>query len=911
MELCSSPFIMWATDHDLRHPSYLSRLIGEFAKDDSVVLAYSRTVIIDVDDNVVQYAPDLLDTRNLAAVERFSKIMWHYMWGNMVFGLYRSDALRELLQQDFSYAGMDHLQMAFLGLLGSIAQVDEFLFFRRDNRPEEDEDAMRRRQLDWCVKAGPERIIPMNMLGYGHIKAVQDSCLTAAEKELLYADIRTCFVTRFGEQMLNEARQLAQERGAQMEELSRAPASRAVCALEFARSAEIHRLFFPPVPEAGEPASAVDDAAGAKGAAADREVPCLPGAGEPVQAVAASASSAGAPRPCGGSRAGLPLPEPAEISSVAGKPSVVFINTFYEGFLSRHYQRHAALGGDRYAIQLASLQSECFGDCDFYSAGLQRLGWQADDFIVNAPELQAAWARENGFAGAGFDIAVEQIRRRRPDVVYLQDLNLATREFLAAIRPHTRLIVGQIASPLPPLAYLDGFDVIFSSFPHFTARFRQSGIAAYYQPLAFDPRVLERTAELPRDIPLSFIGGISSNHGKGLETLEQLAGLLPLQFWGYGAGELAPDSPIAGRHHGEAWGRDMFTLLRRSRITLNRHIDVAEDYANNMRLFEATGCGALLITDYKENLDELFEIGKEVIAYRSPEECAALVKYYLAHPDQAAKIAQAGQQRTLKEHSYHLRMEQTAEILERQLRYRCNSDLLPAVNAAGISYGHTPIEAREVTQALTKAWQNPAIPARQRSLVQEELSRMYRGDAAVPYLVLAEILRPHMTRGARLLEIGCASGYYYEILEYLLSKRIDYTGVDYSEPLIAMARDYYPKAPFYACDGACLLFADRSFDIVVSSCVLLHVPNYRNHIYETARVADRLIVAARTPICKKRPTLHMKKFAYGVETVELVFNEGELIREFAVNGFVLLRAIQYQGDDASDLYTVTYLFGRS
>ena len=40
------------------------------------------------------------------------------------------------------------------------------------------------------------------------------------------------------------------------------------------------------------------------------------------------------------------------------------------------------------------------------------------------------------------------------------------------------------------------------------------------------------------------------------------------------------------------------------------------------RLFEATGVGTLLVTDWKKNLHEMFEPGKEVIVYHSPEECA-------------------------------------------------------------------------------------------------------------------------------------------------------------------------------------------------------------------------------------------------------------------------------------------------
>jgi spore maturation protein CgeB len=109
----------------------------------------------------------------------------------------------------------------------------------------------------------------------------------------------------------------------------------------------------------------------------------------------------------------------------------------------------------------------------------------------------------------------------------------------------------------------------------------------------------------------------------------------------------------------------MYRSLARSRVTLNRHINVAENNANNMRLYEATGVGALLITDRKDNLAEMFEIGKEVVAYSSPEEAAEMIQYYIAHPEEARVIAQAGQERTLKEHTYKKRMEELLPLLER------------------------------------------------------------------------------------------------------------------------------------------------------------------------------------------------------------------------------------------------------
>lgn len=592
--------------------------------------------------------------------------------------------------------------------------------------------------------------------------------------------------------------------------------------------------------------------------------------------------------------------------------SCLFINTYYDGFLIDFYRKHPELLGAPYREQQGLLEAHCFGDSDFYSAGLIQAGWSSDDLVINAEPLQQAWMRENGCDASGFDLVVEQVKRARPNAVYLQNLGLGTAEFLAAIRPHTELIVGQIAYPLPAQTDLSGFDIIFSSFPHYVERFRKAGITAYYQPLAFEPRVLESLTRFPyakRPIEVSFVGGISPQHGKGYQLLESLAENLPILFWGYGAETLAPESAIRARHHGEVWGKDMFYLLGASQITINRHIDVAENSANNMRLFEATGCGALLITDYKENLGELFEIGKEVVAYHSPQECIELVRYYLAHPEEAQLIAAAGQARTLRDHSYGLRMRQTAEILERHLRYRREIGSLPMPSR--ISEGYHQRAAHEITGELESAWQNTGIPLQQRALVQQQLQDMCHGEVAAPFQVLADLLKPCLASGMPVLEIGCASGYYYEVLEYLLNKRIAYTGVDYSQAMIDLARSYYPGPSFLTADGASLPFPDKSFPLVISGCVLLHTPNYAQHVAETARVAERWIAVHRTPVCRTRPTAYFSKRAYGVETVELRFNEQELLDLFREHGFEVKQALGYQSRPEADEYEASYLLERS
>ena len=85
----------------------------------------------------------------------------------------------------------------------------------------------------------------------------------------------------------------------------------------------------------------------------------------------------------------------------------------------------------------------------------------------------------------------------------------------------------------------------------------------------------------------------------------------------------------------------MFRILGRSRITLNTHITASESSTGNIRLFEATGIGTCLVTDWKEDLKDLFELESEVVAYRSPDECSEKVRWLLDNPERCREIAAA------------------------------------------------------------------------------------------------------------------------------------------------------------------------------------------------------------------------------------------------------------------------------
>jgi|LakMenEpi03Aug12_release.lakeMendotaPanAssembly.Ray.scaffolds.fasta_scaffold120010_3 spore maturation protein CgeB len=371
---------------------------------------------------------------------------------------------------------------------------------------------------------------------------------------------------------------------------------------------------------------------------------------------------------------------------------ILIVDTYYAAFLARFYAQHEGLAKADYQAQLQSLLDACFGTSDFYSRHLNALGWEAQDLVVNCVELQRVWAKAHKVPLSELalrvphrlfrvpligkvlsslpglmDVALAQIRAAKPDVLYCQDLSFFPGPVLRELKRHVRLIVGQIACPLPPDTFLKGYDLILTSFPHFVRPLRSLGVASEYFRIGFDERVLSLLGQIEKDISFSFVGGISRHHGGSIPLLEYLAAKTDIRVFGYGVENLEASSPIRERHGGEVWGMDMYRALARSRITLNRHIDVAENNANNMRLYEATGMGAMLLTDRKDNLQELFDVGREVITYSSKEEATEMVLYYQEHPEEAARIAKAGQARTLREHTYAHRMQELSVILKRYL----------------------------------------------------------------------------------------------------------------------------------------------------------------------------------------------------------------------------------------------------
>lgn len=83
----------------------------------------------------------------------------------------------------------------------------------------------------------------------------------------------------------------------------------------------------------------------------------------------------------------------------------------------------------------------------------------------------------------------------------------------------------------------------------------------------------------------------------------------------------------------------------------------------NQRVFDVPACGGFLITDYRRDLEDMFDLGKEMICYRSLAELHELIGYYADRPEVRAQIARAGREKVLARHTYVHRAQELIRVM--------------------------------------------------------------------------------------------------------------------------------------------------------------------------------------------------------------------------------------------------------
>ena len=83
----------------------------------------------------------------------------------------------------------------------------------------------------------------------------------------------------------------------------------------------------------------------------------------------------------------------------------------------------------------------------------------------------------------------------------------------------------------------------------------------------------------------------------------------------------------------------------------------------NCRTFELCGFGVFQLTDFRKDLINFYNIGKEVVVYENMKDLEHKIVYYLENDAEREKIAASGRARTIRDHTYQKRMKYVREKL--------------------------------------------------------------------------------------------------------------------------------------------------------------------------------------------------------------------------------------------------------
>jgi spore maturation protein CgeB len=398
----------------------------------------------------------------------------------------------------------------------------------------------------------------------------------------------------------------------------------------------------------------------------------------------------------------------------------------YAGFLKGLYAARPGLGTLDYRAQFAALDREAhiWGNSTWPEA-LRPLGYDVMVTIYNNERIQKTWAREQGtrYCSASWqnEIAEAQIASFQPDLLFFTSYGDLRPEWIKHLREKyskVRLLGIWCGMPFHSIEIFKQFDLILTCIPELQERFGSFGCNSRHMHHAFDPRVLHRIdADREQDIPFSFIGQLiraGGFHEERIRQLECIADAMEITIFspafesyrpqrsrrsmrvaGYGARLLTgrhvpqrlldrlpllreavhrtePPPPVVSeklRPHirSAVFGLAMYQTLQRTQVTYNNHIDISSGSASNRRLFESTGVGSCLLTDHKANISTLFEPDREVVTFSSTDECIEKAKWLLDHPQERRKIAQAGQRRTIAEHTFTQRASQFDAVIREVL----------------------------------------------------------------------------------------------------------------------------------------------------------------------------------------------------------------------------------------------------
>lgn len=205
------------------------------------------------------------------------------------------------------------------------------------------------------------------------------------------------------------------------------------------------------------------------------------------------------------------------------------------------------------------------------------------------------------------------------------------------------------------LMLLAPYDALFFKDPLLVERLSGNlGLPVYYLPEACNPRWHRPLVPAATEPYLVIAGSMYPSRVRLLERL--IAKGIPLKLYGGALPLWLGDTPVRHLHTGRAVFREEKARVFRSAAGVLNNLHPAEITGVNARLFEATGSGGAVLTEFRPALPELFTAERELLAFHDFDELVDQASRLLSEHNLGARLGDAAAQRAHRDHSYEVRL---------------------------------------------------------------------------------------------------------------------------------------------------------------------------------------------------------------------------------------------------------------
>lgn len=298
----------------------------------------------------------------------------------------------------------------------------------------------------------------------------------------------------------------------------------------------------------------------------------------------------------------------------------------------------------------------------------ERLGWKVKFFDYRKGDLLIRIYRFLPIFG-GFEKAKKAIESKilriskdfNPNLIYINKGETLTNELVKKLKKIGAITINLFPEYLNYWHLAKNLSSVYDIFVIFDHPLEKNLKAIgrkniYYLPFGAE---IHHNKKLKKEYEMSFVGTWRPSRERRLSKLVEF----DLNIW------VDPRWSKSSLRKFFRGGRisqnEMITVIKKSKINLNIYFDGWKLDGAALRIFETTGCGEFLLSEYKHSLEKLYKLDKEIVCYKTIKEQKQKIKYFLKNDIEREAVAKAGYDRAKKDHTWEKRLKELLKIVSK------------------------------------------------------------------------------------------------------------------------------------------------------------------------------------------------------------------------------------------------------